>query len=543
MADGPHRLLGGVVRSESSLDEHAGRRRAAPFKIVLHDDLPWLRLGGAYFLMAAVCSLPMVGRGLIINTHLRLRPDISTAFYMATWLPSLAAPIVGRLTDLLPPSRRKIAAAALVVEAAFQALYAAGLVDSLGKLYAVAVPIALAHVAAQACVDGILVSGRGGGETATARARQGAMATFSVAGDIVACLISLLIQLADGAHAGSSSGQNGTACSAPPSPPTLAAPPSSGWSTSLVLASFAVTSIFCLMAAVLVYLLPRHGSSSRNSELLEPVAGSLLDGQVVFPEPADAPAAAPTRPVDGNAFIYQDVPVPMPTSSCCERVTNALGGRHAILAAAVAVTYMLSPTSSDALTAFIYQDVPMPTSLLTAQQMSGLFGTLLGGCAVWWLDWPLSRLLPLGAVATSLGSISGLWLVAARDSIAACQPWGYASLVLQPFVGGFLGRVGIFPLFALGAAASTRSREGGAYGLVMAAQAAAGEASALLSVALIKALRIGAADAPGQSWAHLPHLMALCAVCKLVSGPLAVLVWRAGRRHVAVEASAGEQGE
>ena len=116
--DGPHRLLGGVVRSESSLDEHAGRRRAAPFKIVLHDDLPWLRLGGAYFLMAAVCSLPMVGRGLIINTHLRLRPDISTAFYMATWLPSLAAPIVGRLTDLLPPSRRKIAAAALVARRA-----------------------------------------------------------------------------------------------------------------------------------------------------------------------------------------------------------------------------------------------------------------------------------------------------------------------------------------------------------------------------------------------------------------------------------------
>ena len=36
------------------------------------------------------------------------------------------------------------------------------------------------------------------------------------------------------------------------------------------------------------------------------------------------------------------------------------------------MTYMLSPTSSDALTAFIYQDVPMPTSLLTAQQLSGL---------------------------------------------------------------------------------------------------------------------------------------------------------------------------
>ena len=125
----------------------------------------------------------------------------------------------------------------------------------------------------------------------------------------------------------------------------------------------------------------------------------------------------------------------------------------------------------------LIDDVPMPTSLLTAQQLAGLFGTLLGGCAVWWLDWPLSRLLSLGAVATSLGSISGLWLVAARDSIAACQSWGYASLVLQPFVGGFLGRVGIFPLFALGAAASTRSREGGAYGLVMAAQAAAGEAA------------------------------------------------------------------
>merc|ERR1712185_318205 len=102
------------------------------------------------------------------------------------------APIFGRLSDLHAPSRRYIAAIALVCEAAFQMLYAVGLVDSLGMLYAVAIPISLFHVAAQACVDGILVSGRGGGETGTARARQGAMVTFSVAGDIFACLISLL---------------------------------------------------------------------------------------------------------------------------------------------------------------------------------------------------------------------------------------------------------------------------------------------------------------------------------------------------------------
>ena len=119
-------------------------------------DLPWVRLGGAYFLMAAVVSLPMVGRSLIINQRLRLPPDVSTAFYMVTWLPSLAAPIFGRLTDMHAPSRRYIATAGLVIEAIFQFIYATGLVDSLGMLYVVAVPISMAHVAAQACVDGIL---------------------------------------------------------------------------------------------------------------------------------------------------------------------------------------------------------------------------------------------------------------------------------------------------------------------------------------------------------------------------------------------------
>ena len=448
--DGPRRLLGGVVRSESSLDEHAGRHRAAPFKIVLHDDLP-AGAGGAYFLMAGVTH--MVGR-LITNTHLRLRPDISTAFYMAR-LPSLAAPIVdGRRT--CSPFRRRSPRRRSSSRPPFRR----------------STPLAWS-TRSESCTRSRSCAGARGGAGVRGRhprerprrwrdgdgLRAAGDGHLSVAGDIVACLISLLIQLADGAHAGSSIGQNGTACSAPPSPPTLAAPPSSGWSTSLVLASFAVTSLFCLMAAVLVYLLPRHGSSSRNSELLEPVAGSLLDGQVVFPEPADAPAAAPTRPVDGNAFIYQDRPVPMPTSSCCERVTNALGGRHAILAAAVAVTYMLSPTSSDALTAFIYQDVPMPTSLLTAQQMSA-FGT--PRCAVWWLDWPLSRLLPLGAVATSLGSISGCGR--GREGQHRGVPTVGVRVARAPALCGRLPRAGGHLLSCLGAAASTRSREGGAYG-------------------------------------------------------------------------------
>jgi hypothetical protein len=183
---------------------------------------------------------------------------------------------------------------------------------------------------------------------------------------------------------------------------------------------------------------------------------------------------------------------------------------------------------------YVYQEVPMPTSLLTAQQMSGLLGTLLGGAAVWALDWPLSTLLPVGALAASLSSLSGLWLLAARDSIATCEPWGYATLLLQPLVSGFLGRVGFMPLYVLGAAASTQSREGGAYGLVMAAQALAGEASAAISVGLLSALAIGApsADFPGRSWEYLPHLMALCSVCKLAAGPLAVLLWSWARRRI-----------
>ena len=60
-----------------------------------------------------------------------MAPDVSTTFYMVTWLPSLMAPIFGRLSDLHAPSRRYIAAIALVCEAAFQMLYAFGLIDSL----------------------------------------------------------------------------------------------------------------------------------------------------------------------------------------------------------------------------------------------------------------------------------------------------------------------------------------------------------------------------------------------------------------------------
>ena len=76
----------------------------------------------------------------------------------------------------------------------------------------------------------------------------------------------------------------------------------------------------------------------------------------------------------------------------------------------------------------------------------------------------------------------------------------------------------------------------------MAAQAVAGEASASISVALITAMKIGAPSAhtPGQSWDHLPHLMALCAACKLAAGPLAVLVWRAGKRRVEASQAADE---
>ena len=561
------------------------------FRLILRDDLPWVRLGGAYFLMAAVVSLPMVGRSLIINQRLRLPPDVSTAFYMVTWLPSLAAPIFGRLTDMHAPSRRYIATAGLVIEAIFQFIYATGLVDSLGMLYVVAVPISMAHVAAQACVDGILVSGEGGGETGMARARQGAMVTFSVAGDIAACLISLLIQLADGMHAGGG-GVNGTSPSScepeepvssppavpaaaapppPPEPPSPPVPPSAPWShsaSSLVMFSFTVTSVLCLLAALLVFLLPRntrranggsgsgsggdgggisHGRPDRRllDDNVQPVlaltehaaARSVAADQLQaagWPPLASVPPAPPGPDSEEKAKARSQSLRDSSRGPWRERLISAVGGRCAILAASVAVLYMLSPTSSDALSSYIYQDVPIPTSLLTAQQLSGLFGTLLGGCAVWWLDWPLSRVLPLGAIATSLSAASGLWLVAARHSIALCQPWGYATLLLQPFVSGFLGRIGFMPLYALGAAASTRAREGGAYGLVMAAQAGAGEASASISVALISAMHIGApsADSPQRSWGRLPHLMVLCAICKLAAGPLAVLVWRMGRRRI-----------
>jgi hypothetical protein len=545
------------------------------FKLVLTDELPWMKLGPVYFFMAAVCSLPMVGRGLIIYNHLKLPPETSTTFYMVTWLPSLTAPIFGRLSDVHAPSRRYIATASLLVEAAFQLFYAADLVNSLGTLYAVAIPISLAHVAAQACVDGILVSGRGGGETGVARARQAAMVTFSVAGDIVACLISLLIQVVDGTHTGGGSDTNSTHSSCTPEPaaallpppsippavappplsplnPLSPPPPSSPWSpwspsASLVAASFVVTSALCVSAAILVFMLPVSGrSSSSSSSILLEAASSrpALEiteaedgGATTTIEGAAAPRLADAKTVEPQASADGTV------TSCTvwrERLVSALGGPRAILAALVAVVYMLSPTSGDALSAYIYQEVTIPTSLLTAQQMSGLFGTLLGGCTVWWLDWPLSRLLPLGAVATSLSAISGLWLVLARESISMCRPWGYVTLLAQPLVSGFLGRVGFMPLYSLGAAASTRAREGGSYALVMAAQALAGEASAGISVAIISAMRVGApsaADDPndpnGRSWAHLPHLLVLCSLCKLAAGPLAVIIWRAGRGRTA----------
>ena len=135
------------------------------------------------------------------------------------------------------------------------------------------------------------------------------------------------------------------------------------------------------MAAVLVYLLRDTAAAATTASCSSPSPAPCSRAGGLY-RAADAPAALRRAPSTLNAFIYQqagadaDVVV---LREGDERPRRAA----AILAAAVAVTYMLSPTSSDALTAFIYQDVPMPTSLLTAQQMSAYSARCSTECAVW----------------------------------------------------------------------------------------------------------------------------------------------------------------
>ena len=87
------------------------------------------------------------------------------------------------------------------------------------------------------------------------------------------------------------------------------------------------------------------------------------------------------------------------------------------------------------------------------------------------------------------------------------------------------GAVSLF----VASAASSKGREGTAYGLVMASQAVAGEVSGLVSVLAIRILSLGSPKT-GRSWSKLPLFLWFCSCTKIFCGILAMVVWKCAMR-------------
>lgn len=103
-------------------------------------------------------------------------------------------------------------------------------------------------------------------------------------------------------------------------------------------------------------------------------------------------------------------------------------------------------------------------------------------------------------------------------------------LLAQPLFSSALGRIGIVPILAVGAAASEASGEGAAFGLVSAADAAGGLAAGAVSTLSAGWLHLG--NPPARSWAPLPLFILLCAAAKLAVAPAVLLLLRVRERTV-----------
>ena len=458
--------------------------------------------GIVYLLCAGSLALPMIARGVLFNRTLGLaaRPELLQMYYTAEWAMSFTAPLIGIATDRGGPQwRRRTVVLSLVANVLCMALFALGLVRTVGSLFAIGLPAAATHVFALAAINGALVADgitHGGGDTSVARGRQSAKLVCMTLGDLLAFAASfglesahappaLVFALTGGVVAVAAS----VACCLPLPPPGLALPP----------------SLPCRVAAAA----PTCGSTSVCASSVSAEADAAADGGTGRNDhPAKVSAAA---------------------ASARSRVAPA------VCVALAATLFMLPPTSFDAVGSFLYSrpgERPLPTSILSAMQMTGMAGTLIGTCLMWKIDLPLKWSLLVGALGFAFGSISQLWLFSLGSSSVGLSTASPLLLLLQPVVQSALTRCGLIPIYNLAAAAAeTRGGEGTGFALVMAAEAGGGVAASSIAALTTRALRLG--QPPGRSWARLPLFVCICAASKLVAVPFALLLVVARERAIA----------
>ena len=412
--------------------------------------IPW-RYGAVYLLCAASLALPMTARGILFNRTLGLakRPELLQAYYMAEWSMVFTSPIIGWLTDQGGPIwRRRTVVASLVVNMLFMLAFAGGLVRSLGELYLFGLPAAALHSFAIAAINGALIAHgdtHGGSDTTVARSRQSAKLVCATSGDLLAFGASTALE---SLHA----------------------------SQALV---FILTAFLVSAAAIIASTFPVPPSRAGHADAEVPCPQWASLNAVTATAAVPTGAAATVRPATcGSARAIAatgtaDPTTPEATAGCCVASRTGCSRPYfatVVVGALAAAVFTLPPTSFDVVSSCVYSqrgEQTTPAWLLSAMQMTGMAGSLLGTCVMWWLDLPLRASMPVGALAFALGSTSQLWLVYGSNG-RPVSPSNVPAMLLQPALQSTLVRCGLIPIYNLGANAAGVGSEGGGYAVVMA---------------------------------------------------------------------------
>ena len=517
-----------------------------------------------YLLCAASLALPLTARGVIFNRQLGFvrRPEVLSTYYLAEWATDLSSPLVGWLTDRAGPNcRRTTVVACLVANLCFMACFAAGLVHSVGSLYGLGLAAASTHSFAKSALNGALVAHRGtrynegsrsgSGDTSEARSRQAATLVCMTAGDFLAFAASTCLE---SMHASPALVFSLTAalvaiaaCSAFLLPlPSQAARPLVASLTPLTTARLDCTSTSGpLRSHHTTHLAPRSLSPilevtasvavADGDDAASSVSGGspnrgLQAAVVTYLRTSAGTRCDVTIATDAAANLHGTDTIAAPAAlllgsssdatDAGPALINRFGfGSAALLACATAV-YMLPPTSFDTVDSYVFQpgEHEVLTWVLSARQLSGMVGSLVGISFMWRLDLPLIHSLPVGALAFALGSLSQLWLLSVPGLSSASTVW----LLLQSALQSALEYCGLVPIYGLAAAAAVAGGEGAGFGIVKAASAGGGQAAGAIAIACVRALGIG--EPPGRTWARLPLFVGLCAACKLAVVPIALLL-------------------
>jgi hypothetical protein len=282
------------------------------------------KIGVVFSLCAATLVLPMTAYTVLINQRLNSGKGLSVEavgqYYMAEFLFSLLAPLIGWLTDRGGPRvRHGTVVAALAVKALLITPFALGWVRSVTSLWLFGLPIKAAHATAIATLDGVIVARGSGaeGDTPAARSCQAAKLAWQTVGDLAAASLSLVI----------------AACRVPIE--------GVFWTT------IGANALAAMLAA---RALPRAHPTPAAEDRCQPTPWDVDLGApprpISPPPPSISDATSETR--EGLGACAVQAPAARATSPPPPRAAAG-----AVLAAAAVALFMLPPTSDVALSSYV----------------------------------------------------------------------------------------------------------------------------------------------------------------------------------------------